>query len=142
MSGEEKKDVTTIKFGTEDFFSEMQQDSFMPYFDNIEDKEKFIKESTINRVLVEQQTDREKYKKFIYYIQVMGVENILEKIEGKKEKNSLCENDVERIVQRIIKDKQLILQNTSNNQTPDVGQVVEKHNDSKRKKPSSKLKNL
>lgn len=137
----EDKITATVQFTDEDFFSELQKDSFVSHFNSIKDKTKFIKDSIIHRALIEQQTDHETYKKLIQHIQIKGVESILNLIEKKEQDSKINEESIERIVNRILDERSYQFKPDL---TQKAKQVKEKISDSRenRKKPSKKLLNI
>lgn len=137
-----KENEKSLSFTKEDFFNTYEMKQFVEYLSRVDDVDTYMKKAIINRVMIDAQSEDPLYEQLMRSVQKKGIEQIIQLIEKRENTPSLDEKDVERIVLRVLQERQVSnvsiireevdMQSTKTPITP-LGE---------RRRPSNKLNNL
>lgn len=117
--------------------------NFVQHLSQVQDVDSYMKQAIINRVMIDTQSEEQPfYEKLMGYIQSKGIEQIISLIEKRETTPALDEKEVERIVLRVLQERQVSNVSIIRDELPMHSAKSQDTPLGERKKASSKLKNL
>lgn len=140
---DQKENEKSLVFTKEDFFNVYEMKNFVHHLSRVEDVDTYMKKAIINRVMIDTQSEEQPlYEKLMGYIQSKGIEQVLQSIEKREEPPALDEQEVEQIVLRVLKERQVTNVSVIREEVDTQVAKTQEPSLTDRKKASSKLKNL